>query len=52
MWCKRMNELDVMRGVLGIFDERAPALLRKAIEEELGYRLTGGRLNELQKLRS
>lgn len=43
-----MNEFDTIRGILSVFDERAPALLRRAIEEELGYSLSGGRIDENQ----
>jgi hypothetical protein len=38
-----MDELETMRSVLSIFDERSPVLLRRAIEEELGYTLSGPR---------
>jgi hypothetical protein len=46
-----MSELGVIKELLSIFDERSPALLRRAIEEELGYSLSGGRIDELQSVR-
>jgi len=40
----KMRELDTIKGILSIFDERCPDLLREAIEEGLGYTLSGPRI--------